>query len=799
MKAAIHDYLRSRHPLVLVMDALRVGLLVALPLLATTQLKNVLDGSGAFAVPVHRLIFREAGTAAMVYLATLIIGTLLTGLWLGTALRNFAAIALQRGNRSLAARKEPEMLMLPPFPYRRESFSLVLAEVQDRDGNPVPNDDHPELLPSWLVIPELALYTGIWVDGVVGSGKTASAAYRALQQLLGHLRVVPVRRKDGTVVEEPFKWSGLILDEKGDFTRYADGICARTPGRENDLIRIKPGGHWLYNVIYNPTLPSWAVAYQLLIVLRNANKGETSADPFWENAPRELVTDFIGLLHDALSYYTIIDYLHVLIDDDLQNQLNAMAQERLKNDPIRLADARSRWLSITGRRDRMGTDLRGSLEACAKQGFEMFKNPEMRATFAPTAEEYFEVNAGGVYRPRANVFLGFDAILEHGKLVGLEMPKEVYYTAADFVQVALKTQWQDAIMRRDTIVGDQLIVPPRFGAKIGYVPSFLMADECQDSATPKDGEFMAKCRSKRACMFLLSQSYSSVESRFGENKKKAANTFFQNMLTKIHFRQADPDSIERIQKEIGKKTVVKTTLTVTEGGNATDLNYFTGGFVHNGVGVSATKQVATEEKPFLEAEELQSLPNYVAVISPSNGNQTLPATIAYTRPGWVFENPAYSHLTLETPWRFWDEELRRPPKEWAGWKLDGPLEERDLPSPDLLLGKFAIHGALPKRPDDGADAAGVPPPLEPDRPAAEGRAHASGKTKEPRKGTAAAAAAGSQQPTAAHASSPKRGLDPAALEAALEATASPADGPTLPVIGEEAQELGVDDEWLHGR
>jgi hypothetical protein len=47
--------------------------------------------------------------------------------------------------------------------------------------------------------------------------------------------------------------------------------------------------------------------------------------------------------------------------------------------------------------------------------------------------------------------------------------------------------------------------------------------------------------------------------------------------------------------------------------------------------------VSTEEKPFLEIEELKRLPNNVAVVMPSNGDRTLPATNTYLRPLWVFK------------------------------------------------------------------------------------------------------------------------------------------------------------------
>jgi len=84
-------------------------------------------------------------------------------------------------------------------------------------------------------------------------------------------------------------------------------------------------------------------------------------------------------------------------------------------------------------------------------------------------------------------------------------------------------------------------------------------------------------------------------------------------MTHVYLRQSDPESMKMIQEELGKKVVPKTTVSVTEGGNASALSYFHGNIVHQGMGMSPMKSVSTEEKPFLEIEELKTLPNNVAV------------------------------------------------------------------------------------------------------------------------------------------------------------------------------------------
>jgi hypothetical protein len=709
LRAVLSAYIKATPPFVLAIDGARVLAILLSPFLAELVLRAVANNNLLLA-PIHVRLFANPAYrhAGLLYRGIIAFALALNAAWCLRALKNFVRITAARV-RPNTPQPQSDLVPLPPWPYTRESFAVILGELQNRDGSRVPSPLCPDLKPRWLILPELSLYTGVFVTGGIGSGKTAAVAYPALRQLLGFRRFVNVRRKDGTVTHHNWAFSGLILDEKGDFTRAAAQYC-QDWGRQDDLIRIVPGGKWIWNVIYNPNLPTWAVAYQLGWILKNFNKGASGGDPFWENAPKELVTDYLCLLDDAQGYYTLFDYLETLVDDSRQDQLHEMAMRRFSADPVKTQEIERRRRSIMKRRDDMSVNLRGALEACARAGIDMFRFPELRRTFCPTREEYFELDpSGNVQRPRANVFTGFDQILEYGRIVGLEMPKQVYFDAAVFCQVALKAQWQDAVLRRETIGSDgQLLQPPRFGERIGYCPTFLMADEAQQNATPKDAEFKAVCRSKRASMWELTQSHGSVKGAFGPSNAAHAMTYFQNSMTHVYLRQSDPDSIKIIQQECGNRIVHKTSLAVTEGGSASELSYVEGDLVHQGLGMSSTKTVATEEKPFVEVDELKQLPNNVALVLPSNGNQTLPATVTYLRPLWIQKK--YPHLPVTTPWLDWPAELRGTydldtiPQElhWQGWGSDEPLAEEDVLGPDARLGKFvqpAIHAtASPSAP-----------------------------------------------------------------------------------------------------
>jgi TraM recognition site of TraD and TraG len=695
-------YFRDTPRFLVLLDFAKIIFAVIAYFVATPIVQSIATSDG-FQAGLHRRMLGghpDFQMSAFFYGVMIRWGAALSVYWTISSIRNFLKITNKRMQPSgTKAQTTQGQLELPPWPYKREAFALTLGELQDRDGSRVPSTKNPDLKPRWLVLQERALYTGFFITGGIGSGKTASVAYPCLDQILGFQRPIKVVR-NGKESTEQWRFSGLVMDEKGDFCANTQEL-ARKWNRERDFIRIAPGGDWLWNPIFNPAIPTWAVGFQLGQILRRVAKGQQGSDPFWENAPRELVMDFLVLLDWSQSYYTITDYLKVLISQSNQEEHYQQALARFQNDYAKLDELDRLWKRITSRNKEMGAQLLGSLTACAKSGLALFEWPEVYKTFCPTRDDYFMPAAWDediqdyILKPRPNVFAGFDGILEQGTLIGLDMPKAVYFDAANFIQVALKAAWQDAVMRRDTRGADgKLLIPARFGEKIGYAPTFMMSDECQENVVPQDQNFLAQCRSKRASCWWITQSHSSIEAAFGTGKDADVASFVQNNMTRIFLRQSDLKSMETIEKDVGLKDVAKTQVSITEGGQQSDLSYAFGKVVNQGgLSVSETKTVTVEEKPFFEKEELRRLPDFVAIVLPSNGEVTLPATMCFLRPTFIFKsNPK---LSKEISWHDWPDKLRRRitlenlPQEvhWGGWDTD-KVDLDHLGSAKLFDGGF---------------------------------------------------------------------------------------------------------------
>ncbi len=135
--------------------------------------------------------------------------------------------------------------------------------------------------PSWLVVPETGLYTGVLVVGAVGTGKTTACMYPFAQQLLSWQADRAGRRA-----------SALVLEVKGDFC-YSVRRILDDAGRGGDYLEIGLDGSLQWNPLDDPLLDSYSLAYGVASLI-NQLFGK-SREPFWQQAYTNLVRWIIEL------------------------------------------------------------------------------------------------------------------------------------------------------------------------------------------------------------------------------------------------------------------------------------------------------------------------------------------------------------------------------------------------------------------------------------------------------------------------------------------------------------------------
>jgi len=248
-------------------------------------------------------------------------------------------------------------------------LSLVLGELHEEDGAPVTD-------PDWYELNALGLHTGIFVVGLVGSGKTASVIYPLLYQILEYKKNDP---------EE--KCGVFLMDSKGDFCYQARSFM-RQFDRETDYMEIKlelsdrdykeiedyrdkihawreqlkdplcvNRGHIekeianaekmleiiqfmpTYNPIYFPDMDAPALAGKISGAIVNI-RGESKSDPFWDQASLELMRWMITALRlvmpkdergepyftlkDVNMYISDVESLIALLGDELTKLASEM-------------------------------------------------------------------------------------------------------------------------------------------------------------------------------------------------------------------------------------------------------------------------------------------------------------------------------------------------------------------------------------------------------------------------------------------------------------------------------------------
>ena len=114
------------------------------------------------------------------------------GAILACALLNFAEV------HGLAGPQRRRRRPLPPYPFDSHKTQLVIGETHEQDGTRSEQ-------PSWLVLPEKGLYTGILITGATGSAKTSAAQYPFTAQLIHQ------HARDGT------EWAGSSSTRKGNY------------------------------------------------------------------------------------------------------------------------------------------------------------------------------------------------------------------------------------------------------------------------------------------------------------------------------------------------------------------------------------------------------------------------------------------------------------------------------------------------------------------------------------------------------------------------------------------------------
>jgi hypothetical protein len=566
---------------------------------------------------------------------------------------------------------------LPPYPAissRRTPF-LVLGEqhYQTRPGRA------PE--PTWLIVPERGLYTGIAIVGAIGSGKTTACMYPYVEQLLGHDAGDPARRL-----------GGLILEVKGDFCLQVRDILERY-GRGGDYVEVSLTSRYRYNPLHND-LDAYALAFGIATLMTNLfGRGK---EPFWQQASTNLVK-FVILLHQVLDdYVTLFQvYEHVISPEKLRAKItlgeghfgadnrrlvidkaqlfdnDALNEWKWHNDDIdgmtwahwspalerTLTSTNTPWSVVesptdggeAGRAaqfhavkrwfDDDWTRIEPKLRTSIVEGVSVFlslfdDNPSVKYTFCPPKDTYDPVlNSDrrlGVPLPPLS------ELIEQGKVVALNFPAAMNPALARALGTMLKQDFQRAVLTRI----------PRMTLKPATVwrPVLFLCDEFQAFATSGesdpsgDEKFFSLARQAKCIPIVATQSISSLRSVLpGESWR----TLLQGLRTKVFLTLSDDVSAHVAADLCGKAERLKPGYTLTEAGQDANVSLLTGRPAAHRASVSAAKTYRLAVDYVFQPKVFAELKNAQAIVLAYDGTNPLPPTYCYLKPFYLNVQTSY--------------------------------------------------------------------------------------------------------------------------------------------------------------
>ena len=605
----------------------------------------------------------------------------------GSVMRSVSRVWLE----PLAMRRNRGRLPVWPNSPKDDAPSLVVGELH-----------HPTVAresdqPSWLVVPEKGLYTGVLVVGAVGTGKTTACMYPFARQLLSWQADDGDRRA-----------GALVLEVKGDFCHQVRSILGEA-GREDDYLEIGLGGAWQWNPLDDPLLDSYSMAYSVASLI-NQLFGK-SREPFWQQAYTNLVR-WIVELHRLLpgGWVTLRDIYRCTVDAQLfANRIGEAKAEALRRCPTRVViaakvltkhrkalrawdwdmapgsdtvacpldperaallaelkveyatepvgsgvgreyaeqvEAVERWY----RNDWMKLDakLRTSIVEGISVFLSLFDQPDVAAVFCPPPpddppaartdggddEEVPDVQPMPGLRRRLPPLA---ELIEGGKVLALNMPAGANPALARAIGVFLKNAWMQALLRRPA---QAAVRPERY-----MRPAVFICDEYQAFATvgqddpSGDEKAFALTRQCRCIPIVATQSISSLRSVLPSGE--AWRTLVQTLRTRIFLSLSDDASAKIASDMCGSVMKTQASYTFTETSNKPEFSLLSGRAGGGDGQLGASKSFRQQREPVFTPRQFGLLANYQAICLPYDGVKSLPARRVYLKPHYLPRTQGY--------------------------------------------------------------------------------------------------------------------------------------------------------------
>lgn len=465
---------------------------------------------------------------------------------------------------------------LPDFSSYHSSNELSLFIGNNSLGQPI-------------YLTESSLYQNILITGTIGTGKTSCAIYPFTRQLIEY---------QANSFEN--KLAMLILDVKGNYYKQVQKYSKKF-NRDDDTIIIELNGNVKYNPLDKPYLKASVLANRLKTILTLFSKNHSES--YWLDKAEQLLTESIKLCRLYNDGYVTFLELHKLITDS-----NYYTQK------IKFI----RNLFISGKLSRENVyDLLSAIEFFEKEFSSLdtrtssiLKSEISRITGCFVSDYYVQST---FCSPKDDLtFLGFEDVIENGKIVVLNMNISEYRNLSKIIAAYLKLDFQSAVMTRLAN-----------NSSSNFRTVCFISDEYQEYITDTDANFYSQSREAKCINIVATQSYTSLLNSI--NNQYTVKVIVQNLINKLWFRNDDIFTIEEAQKQIGKEEKQKYSKSISENAKETKYNHLFHRFNSNSSALSESINCYTQLDYVFDTHFFtQELETFSCLSFLSTGSKILP-------------------------------------------------------------------------------------------------------------------------------------------------------------------------------
>ncbi|MBO5142894.1 MAG: type IV secretion system DNA-binding domain-containing protein [Clostridia bacterium] len=444
---------------------------------------------------------------------------------------------------------------------------------------------------SEIIIPERGLYQNILITGTIGTGKTSSAMYPFLEQLL--------KQNLGM----------LILDVKGNFHKK---VIELNKFYNRRVIVIELNGKYTYNPLDKPNLKASILANRLRTILTLFSNQHTT-DTYWLDKVEIFLTECIKLCRLYNENYVTFIELHKLVNNlpYLQEKIQIIKKRFLSNELTQneVYDFKTCLDFFQSEYETLDSKVLSIIQSEITRITQIFVSDlDVSNTFCP---------------PKSKItFKGFS--LNSNEIVVLNMNVAEYRNLAKIIATYLKLDFQSEVLMR-------------LANHSTFSPLAFLCDEYHEYATENDADFYSQSREAKCISIVSTQSYTSLLKAIKD--QNAAKVIIQNLVNKIWFRTDDNFTIEEAQKQLGKEDKTKFSRSISENAKETKYSFIMKTFKSDNSSLSESVTTQIYHDYIYDFNSFsRELKTFQAICFLSTGSEILPPQVVKLTPIHMF-NP----------------------------------------------------------------------------------------------------------------------------------------------------------------